>query len=112
MRLTPDLLAAAYSLLRETDPFRGWNLPDAEDVRFAVTKSRDFGDYSRPHLIRLSARRHTRLSGILATVAHEMLHLHLEEVGAKADSAAHGPGFCKLARLVCRHHPEFDTASF
>lgn len=115
MRLTPDLLAAAYDLLRHTAPFDKWNLPEAEDVRFVVFRSkRWFGDYSygAQHTMRLSEGKHTRLSGVLATMAHEMLHLHLGEIGCHKDSHRHGPAFRRLADEVCAAHPEFDPSVF
>lgn len=114
MKLTPDLLAAAYELLRQTAPFDKWNLPDSEDVTFSVLRTAKlFGDYTTPpHTIRLSTRRHTRLTGVLATMAHEMLHLHLGEMGCHKDSVRHGPAFRLLAGEVCVQHPEFDPAIF
>lgn len=115
MRLTPDLLAAAYDLLRHSEPFVRWNLPEPEDVRFGVLRTtRVFGDYGKSdkHTIRLSAPRHTRLTGILATMAHEMLHLRLAEAGCAKDSRRHGPAFRALASEVCAAHPDFDAASF
>lgn len=115
MRLTPDLLAAAYDLLRHTAPFDKWNLPESEDVTFSVLRTTTlFGDYNTTpqHTIRLSERRHTRLTGVLATMAHEMLHLHLGEIGCAKDSARHGPAFRLLAGEVCAAHPEFDPSVF
>lgn len=118
MRLTPDLLAAAYSLLRETEPFRRWNLPDAEEIRFEVVKTRAWqGEYvswqgEHSHRIRISQWFHKRIIRLLETMAHEMLHLHMREAGAKQDSHRHGPAFKKLCRLVLRHHPEFDPVGF
>lgn len=115
MKLTPDLLAAAYELLRQSAPFDRWNLPEPEDVRFAVLRTTKlFGDYSKDaqHTIRLSARKHTRLTGVLATMAHEMLHLHLGEIGCAKDSHRHGPAFRALAAEVCAAHPDFDASVF
>lgn len=116
MRLTPGLMAAAYSLLRETEPFRRWNLPDAEDVTFGVMRATDrMGDHVKrgyTHRIRLSTKFHVRVSAMLATMAHEMIHLHMQEAGAKRDSARHGPAFRRVAKTVLRHHPEFDPGVF
>lgn len=115
MKLTPDLLAAAYELLRQTAPFDKWNLPEPEDVMFSVLRTATlFGDYNtKPqHTIRLSSQRHTRLTGVLATMAHEILHLHLGKMGCHKDSERHGPAFRLLAGEVCANHPEFDPAVF
>lgn len=115
MQLTPDLLAAAYDLLRHSAPFDKWNLPEPEDVRFVVLRTTKlFGDYRKDpgRIIRLSSRRHTRLTGVLATMAHEMLHLHLGEIGCAKDSHRHGPAFRLLAGEVCASHPDFDASVF
>lgn len=114
MRLTTGMLSAAYDLLRQTRPFDKWALPDSEEVRFAVLRTRrKFGDCdTKSALIRLSSAQHTRLSGVLATMAHEMVHLHMQEAGARKDSSRHGPAFKRLAAQVCRYHPEFDPVGF
>lgn len=116
MRLTPDLLASAYDLLRHTKPFEGWNLPEAEDIRFEVLRTRKlWGDCALMgdgrNRIRLSSTRHTRLTTVLATMAHEMIHLHLDRCGAK-DSSDHGVAFRQLRDKVCRVNPEFDPETF
>lgn len=116
MRLTPDLLRASYALLAETAPFDKWALPDVDDVEFSTLKtSRLFGDIHRRagrYSIRLSEARHTRLTGVLATMAHEMTHLHLDETGCEKDSTRHGPAFRAYAVQVCAAHPEFDPTTF
>lgn len=116
MKLTPDLLAAAYELLRETAPFSGWALPESEDVTFTPLRTtRLWGDCAKllsgKFRVRLSSTKHTRLTAVLATMAHEMIHLHLDYAGAK-DNSDHGRVFRRLAAQVCRHHPEFDPATF
>lgn len=123
MKLTPDLLASAYSMLRETAPFDGWDLPDADDVRFRVLKTtRLYGDavatlrgrtrVAENWQIRLSEGKHSRLSGVLETMAHEMVHVHLREIGCHSDSSHHGPAFQACAKQVTDAHPEFDPVIF
>src|SRR6185312_3296203 len=58
LRLTPDMLAAAYDFLRTTEPFRRWSLPEADDVGFAVVRDpkmfADFGMENGIPVIRVS----------------------------------------------------------
>ena len=123
MRLTTDMLAAAYDLLRATPPFDGWNLPDSDEVRFKVLRtSANFGDCSQDDkgwVIRLSDKLHPRLTGAITTMAHEMIHIHLDETACqsrharlRSDSATHGPGFRACAVKVLKQFPEFDPATF
>ena len=36
MKLSPSILRAAYAMLDECEPFRRWNLPEAEDVDIKI----------------------------------------------------------------------------
>jgi hypothetical protein len=117
MHLTPDLLRSVYAMLTELEPFHSWSLPDAEDIRFRVLKTRRmYGDCFREKggrwNIRLTVPRHPRLAGVIATMAHEMIHVHLREVACHRDSHHHGPAFQAYARQVCEAFPEFDPITF
>lgn len=105
MTPTPAMLAAAYDLLAECPPFTRWNMPPSEDVEFVVDRDRKtFGrctvDLPKRPQIRISAVNVTTLDTLSATMAHEMIHLHMDASGMK-DSAEHGRGFRKLALRVC-----------
>jgi predicted SprT family Zn-dependent metalloprotease len=107
MKITPAVLAASYDLLRETAPFDDWNLPPSEDVQFAVTRRKDVhGDYTwlggDKHRIRISARCHTYLPALIATMGHELIHMHMRQSGMKGGD--HGRAFHKLAAEVCKVH--------
>lgn len=119
MRLTPEILAACYELLRATRPFDRWGLPPASEVRFVSVESmsggRGFADYTplkRGHKIRVSEARHERLSRILETMAHEMCHVKQRCCRATRNSATHGKVFQRLADQVCKHHPDFERPVF
>lgn len=116
MKLTASILAAAYDLLRYTEPFVRWNLPEPEDVQFDVIKGRKLqGDCQKQgdgsFRIRISEAWHGRLSEMLGTMGHEMIHLHLDHSGAK-DSSEHGIAFKHLAAQVVHHHRDFDAETF
>ena len=117
LTLTPEMLEGAYEYLRVSPPFCSWSLPDADHVSFRVMGARDrFGHFrgrikGMPDLneigVSLRAVRSTDL--LMATMAHEMIHLYQDETGTARGH--HNPKFRKLARRVCRIHG-FDPESF
>lgn len=113
LTLNTEMLAHAYDYLCCTPPFSKWNMPPSEDVKFAVIRKKDrFAHYFMqggvPH-IELSSGRVGRHDTLLSTLAHEMIHLHMQAacVGGKD----HGPAFQKYADRVCKLH-EFDRLIF
>lgn len=114
LHITPAMLETAYELLRTTPPFRGWHLPLADDVTFHVVATpRMFADHSMEagvHCIRVSQRKHGHLSTLLATLAHEMIHMR-EAMLKTPPRVAHGKTFHRLAAQVCKFHG-FDPGSF
>ena len=109
--LTPEMLAAAYEYLCECPPFNKWSLPLSEEITFKVMARRLFAEYQRmggKHYIRVSKKMVGSHTILLSTLAHEIIHLQLEELGACDD---HGPNFQRLADEVCRIHA-FDRLTF
>lgn len=111
LRLTPDVLRGAYDLLNATRPFDHWNLPD--DVVFKIGRTkRDYGWFvgdGEKLLIIASYGTVGHLMTLLATMAHEMVHMHQYLTGMPVN---HGPTFQKLAAEVCRWHRDFDPKAF
>lgn len=114
MHITPEIVEATYELLRLTPPFRGWRLPQADEVGFHVLRTKSIcGDhyyYDGRHHIRISYKRHSTLRSLTETIAHEMVHMREHELGVRND-IAHGTVFHRLADQVCRHH-SFDRGAF
>lgn len=112
LRLTPEVLEAAYSFLLTTPPFRTWKLPPADEVEFHVVRDPTmYGDCvidGETPVIRVSERKNGHVQTLLATLAHELVHLRQFQLD---DSANHNALFHKLARKVCLHHG-FDPKSF
>lgn len=112
LRLTPDMLAAGYDFLRTTDPFKGFKLPDSDALGFHVVRdpglSADFGVEQGMPFIRVSEHHNGHAATLLATLAHEMIHLrqHLTR-----DRELHGPRFKRMAARVCAAHG-FDPKLF
>jgi hypothetical protein len=116
LRLTPEMLVAAYEFLRVSAPFRAWKLPDADEVEFHVIGARDRrGHYCTGegalHCIAISAANVGHSETLIRTVAHEMLHLHQRERRSETPHTEHNAEFRRLARLVCVHHG-FDPRAF
>lgn len=113
IHLHPCMLASAYELLHETEPFARWRIPDAEDVTFLITRSRDvrgtWAHQNDRHVITISETNVGRLDNLVRTMAHEMVHAYIHEL--KIREGDHGPAFRKLAHLVCKHHG-FDPKEF
>ena len=112
LRLTPDMLAAGYDFLRTTVPFARWRLPHSDELGFHVVRhaslSADFGVEGGVPFIRISETNNGHTATILASLAHEMIHLrqHLT-----SDRELHGPRFHRMAERVCAAHG-FDPKIF
>ena len=108
--LTPAVLAAAYDYLASTAPFSSWNLPDSEDIKFRVIKSRKvFAQYvwDGTHAIEVSSGTVGQTDTLMQTMAHELTHLHLRLTGMESRSDnpnVHNGAFRKLAAKVCATH--------
>lgn len=115
---TPELLESTYERLRLTPPFKRWKLPDADDLEFCVTMHTDrFGHFRDKDPsegkkwpdISVSAKHVNSLDLLDRTLAHEMCHIRLLQLGHSRDN--HGPRFKKLAATVCRIHG-YDLETF
>ena len=116
LKLTPHVLQQAYELLSATEPFSRWNLPDSDDVKFTVAKDKTcFGwhvkGHGSPHTIAISTAKVGTLFVLLATMAHEMVHMHEFQIGLRG-KAENTIAFKKFAAQVCKSHTCFDLKSF
>lgn len=115
--LTPETLEAAYEYLRTTPPFLRWNLPEGEEVKFKVgRRSSEFARYQwdgKKHTITVSSASIGQTSTLIEKMAHEMIHLHLEERGmeSRGTENTHSMAFRKFAAIVCKRHG-FDVKAF
>lgn len=116
--LTPEMLAAAYDFLLTTPPFSSWNLPESEDVKFIVNKKlrNKFAQYQwtgDQHSISISAASNGHTSTLLENLAHETIHLFLEERGweSRGNESVHNAAFRKFAAQVCKYHG-YDPKAF
>lgn len=114
LQLTPDLLAAGYDFLRETAPFKGWRLPESDELGFHVVRDprihADFGVENGVPVIRVSENGAGHTATVLAALAHEMIHLHQQR--RKLDRGGeHNADFHRRAARVCAAHG-FDIKTF
>lgn len=107
IHITPDLMAAAYELLRLSAPFRSWKLPHPDEVKFGVIAHKDrYGDHRHwrnVHEIRMSVHKIGSLLTLLKTMGHEMIH-QKQVIDGTATRAEHNEAFESLAKLVCKRH--------
>ena len=112
--LRPQVAVAAYEFLRATPPFHRWKLPPADEIEFRVVRDGTLYGYHQEdgerHIIAVSERRIAHVATLLATMAHEAIHLYLAIKGS-ADRGDHGPEFKKLAARVCKLHG-YDPKAF
>jgi hypothetical protein len=104
-------MVGAYSYLILTPPFRGWQLPDPDEVEFHVIEHKDrFADaewsLGHPAILRVSRRLVRGTPELICSLAHELCHLKL-----LPEDGTHGPDFLRLAAQVCRIH-NFDPKQF
>lgn len=113
LHLTPEMLRASYEYLRATPPFRRWGLPPADEIEFHVTRHKDKAGEcessgGQEPVIRISSQLIGWTQSLMETMAHEMIHLHLDRRGERA---SHGASFKRTAAQVCRRHG-FDPKLF
>lgn len=112
--LNKHILAAAYNYLANTQPFYKWNLPEADDVRFVVTRTRhrdgEYLYYARQHFIYISSAGHGHTNTLMKTMAHEMIHVH-EQHAKACGRGEHSAAFGRWAEQVCKVHG-WDVKSF
>ncbi len=109
LHLTPEMMEAAYELLRTTRPFKRWVLPHADDVEFRVTADKSDGGFhvvkNYVHCIGASTVFATSLSALNAILAHEMCHVYVT-LEAPSYKPKHGAKFSRAAAAVNRHHKD------
>ena len=116
--LTPETLAAAYDFLKATPPFNKWGLPESDEVKFKVGRrpsehARYQWDGER-HNITVSEKGVGHTVTLFRVMAHEMTHMHLEELGMESrahSEEVHNGAFRVLAAQVCKVHG-FDPKAF
>ena len=117
LHITHEILSSVYDLLRLTPPFSRWKLPEADDIEFRATNCDDQalhwvavdGDKEQ-HVIQVSPKHHHTLQAVLASMGHEMVHVHEYNIGFRRKTH-HGWKFKILADQVCKHHG-FDRGQF
>ena len=116
MQLTPEIVKAAYEFLIKTPPFNRWKLPQSSDVKFLVAKSdkiygcfNTYADSTKLEIV-VSDKTVGHTDLLLATVAHEIIHLY-QHIHSKCTKAEHNAHWKKLAGTVCKHHG-WDVKAF
>ena len=103
--VTPKRLAAVYDMLRVFPPFSKWRLPPGSEVKFHVGRSKKYEalwwiDGDRHH-IEITKPKHGHLVTLVASMAHEMLHVQQRLAGTET-RAEHNAEFDRLKLRVCK----------
>ena len=112
------MLVASYECLRTMPPFRGWHLPESDDIEFRISRHRDReGHYTRycrtdDHIISISSATIRTAPALLEVMAHEVIHLRQALIGAESKTKyQHNAHVWQTARRVCAIHG-WDLAAF
>lgn len=118
LELNKEMLAHMYDYLCATPPFNTWNMPPSEEVVFKVAKTRHRQGWyqwdGKQHTITASAGRVSYSYTLVVLLAHEMIHLHLEDSNMESKATSndvHNAAFRVLADKVCKVHG-FDPKAF
>ena len=117
--LSKETIAGAYEYLVTTPPFNEWNMPDASDISFRVMRRRDESaciyrwreGKQIKYQIGVSSGCVGHTMTLMVSVAHEMLHLHMDITGMSKSVAEHNAAFWQIADEICQIHG-FDPQSF
>lgn len=116
LRLTHEAVEGAYNFLRACYPFCRWNLPEADDLAFKVTRHNDrfahfeYNTGAFPN-VAVSERHVKTLDDLLAAMGHELIHIHQWKRGTGSKRGQHNKEFRRLAKLVCKELG-FDIKTF
>lgn len=115
MKLTPSRLAGVYEMLRCFPPFHRWRLPPSSEVKFHVSHTDRWHaawwiDGER-HNIEISEKKHGHMHSLIASMAHEIIHVRQRIAKTETKGAEHNAEFKVLARRVCRAFG-FDHGQF
>jgi uncharacterized protein YjaZ len=114
MRINCTLLEDTYITLCKVHPFKKWNMPPVELVRFIVNNSDDaLGTYSYdetleiPHTITISRKRLSHYLTTVATIAHEMIHCS-RWADPNDNWDKHDTKFRNRAKMIAKEFGSFD----
>lgn len=100
LKLTAKQCCAMYTYLCSLPPFSKWKMPDPYRISFKVsTSTMTCGMYEPdPHRITISKASNAGYDEALRTMAHEMLHCHLERTHGLHET--HDENFWKHAAMI------------
>lgn len=99
--VTKKSILLAYQMLRGMEPFCEWRLPATVQTKVANDATM-YGCFEEdPHTITISTSRVWDVSQLVATVAHEMIHLHQSKLKILSEETPHDQFFMACAKQVC-----------
>lgn len=99
MIVTAENMRACYEFLRKVS-FQGIRLPASKNVRFVARRLRKYDGYAYYPNFQIDADTSaTSMNWLLKIIAHEMIHLSLEQ-NAACNHEDHDETFNALARII------------
>lgn len=99
--VTKKSILLAYQMLRTMEPFSSWKIPVSIDTRVAHDGAMYGCFETDPNVITISTARVWDVSQLIATVAHEMIHLHQHKLKRLDADKPHDLFFLDCAQDVC-----------
>ncbi len=100
MRLTPEVLRAAYRFITSAHPFTDWVCPPADAMRFQVYAHRShLGDYAEG-TIWISTHCVRHMDTLVRVMAHEALHA-VQHLDGTDNRYSHNADFHRRAAEIC-----------
>ena len=98
--VTRKSILLAYQMLRGMEPFCGWKLPATIQTK-VVNDISMYGCFEDPDIITISTARVWDVNQLVATVGHEMIHLHQSKLKILSEDSPHDAFFMNCAKQVC-----------
>ena len=99
--VTKKTILLAYQMLRGMSPFCDWKLPTKIETKVVHDLSMYGCFEDSPNTITISTAKVWDVTQLVATVAHEMIHLHQFRLKVLDDAQPHDLFFMDCARDVC-----------
>lgn len=100
--VTKKSILLAYQMLRCMPPFVDMRLPTTIETKVVHDLSM-YGCFDEPNVITISTAKVWDVSQLVATIAHEMIHLHQFRLKVLDEEQPHDVFFMHCARDVCVH---------
>lgn len=108
-------LQLVYAMLKTWPPFDRWSLPPASEVGFHIAKTDRWHAAwwikDGVHHVEVSMKKHGHLNSLIASMAHEMIHIRQRVAKTETANTEHNAEFVRISKRVCKRLG-FDYGQF